>query len=311
MFLNDFRGVVMLLAAHRVDEEGDPSWSSERLAQYQQDAKRFLDVTRRMADLDWTHEEWRFLGRRKASAVPAAAGCRAECEREFKDAPLPTDTKQQTAKQEDGTDRYNSERLERLARKNNVPILGIRAGHSGRREAAPKRMDADDFRRLNAELRLCVGARAVLATNEWVEAALVNVAAGYVRGCMLSRGFGSNSAEPTRNAPVALIVEVDEVNLDGPHREGRTFYSKPGRQNWVPIYRSAPVTASTGSDITRQQFRLALAGALARWKAQGMTLRQARVCMRRAVAGAAGVGYVPVTRVKFVEHHVFEEDLPA
>ena len=108
-----------------------------------------------------------------------------------------------------------------------------------------------------------------------------------------------------------MIVEFDEVNLDGPHGERRNFFSEPERQNWVPIYHSAPVTASTDSDITRQQFPLALAWALTHWKAQGMTLRRARVCMRRAVAGAAGVGYVAVTRVKHVEHLVFEEDLPA
>ena len=42
-----------------------------------------------------------------------------------------------------------------------------------------------------------------------------------------------------------------------------------------------------------------------------MTLRRVRVCMRRAVAGAAGVGYVAVTRVKHVEYLVFEEKFPA
>ena len=75
------------------------------------------------------------------------------------------------------------------------------------------------FRGLNAELRLCVGARVLLTTNEYVEACLVNGAAGYVRGFMLPRGFDPNSAESTRNAPVAVIVEFDDVNLDGPNGE--------------------------------------------------------------------------------------------
>ena len=42
-----------------------------------------------------------------------------------------------------------------------------------------------------------------------------------------------------------------------------------------------------------------------------MTLRRVRICMRRSVASTPGVGYVAVTRVKHVEHLVFEEDLPA
>ena len=135
------------------------------------------------------------------------------------------DTKQQIAKQEDGADRYNAERLERLARETNVPIIGIRAAHSAPRGAAPQRMDAEDFRGLKAELRLCVGARVLLTTNEWVEAGLVNGAAGYVRGFMLPRGFDPTSAESTRNAPVAVVVGLDEVILDGPRGETRTSLS--------------------------------------------------------------------------------------
>ena len=53
------------------------------------------------------------------------------------------------------------------------------------------------------------------------------------------------------------------------------------------------------------QFPLTLAWAWARWKAQGTTLHSVRICMRLAVAGAAGVGYVAATRVKHVEHLVF------
>ena len=102
----------------------------------------------------------------------------------------------------------------------------------------------------------------------------------------------------------------DEVDLDGPHGEKRCFFSEPGRERWVPIYISATVTAKTDGDIMRAQFPLTLAWALTYWTAQGMTLRRARICVRRSVAGAAGVGYVAVTRVKHVEHLLFEEDLP-
>ena len=113
------------------------------------------------------------------------------------------------------------------------------------------------------------------------------------------------------STPLAIVVEFDEVNLLGPNGEKRVFFSEPGRERWVPIFSSAPVSASSDGEISRQQFPLTLAWALTHWKAQGMTLRRVRICMRRSVASAPGVGYVAVTRVKHVEHLVFEEDLPA
>ncbi len=54
-----------------------------------------------------------------------------------------------------------------------------------------------------------------------------------------------------------------------------------------------------------------MAWALTHWKAQGMTLQRVRISMCDDAAGIAGIGYVAVTRVKHVEHLVFEEDLPS
>ena len=42
-----------------------------------------------------------------------------------------------------------------------------------------------------------------------------------------------------------------------------------------------------------------------------MTLERVRICMRDAAAAIAGIGYVAITRVKHIEHLVFEEDLPS
>ena len=126
----------MLLDTHRV-EEGDPRWSEERRARYQQDARRFLEVIRRMADFEWTREDWRFPARRNASFLLSTAEERIEYEREFTDALLRMDTRQQTAKQDDGADRYNAVRLERQARETGWPILTIRAVHSGPRGSEP------------------------------------------------------------------------------------------------------------------------------------------------------------------------------
>ena len=111
--------------------------------------------------------------------------------------------------------------------------------------------------------------------------------------------------------PLAVVVEFDQVNLADPNGVQRRFFSEPGRERWVPVFSSSPVSAASDKDIARQQFPLTLAWALTHWKAQGMTLRRVRICMRRSVASTPGVGYVAVTRVKHVEHLVFEEDLPA
>ena len=213
VFLSEFDDVVALLETHRVDEEGSKAWSPERLARYQADAKEFLAVTRRMADLEWSRADWEFLARRNASRLLATAEGRKVYDEEFKDAPLLMDTRATTAQQQAGADAYNRERLERLARETQVPILAIRAAHKRPKGATPERMDADQFRGLQAELQLCIGARVLLTSNEWVEAGLVNGAAGYVRGFMLPKGFDPNSSDTRLSTPLAVIVEFDEVNL--------------------------------------------------------------------------------------------------
>ena len=161
LFLDEFQDVAMLLEPHRVDESGDATWSDARRAQYQRDAQRFMQVTRRMADLEWTREDRRFLASRNASALLSTDEGRAVYEREFKDAPLLMDTKTPTARQEDGADRYNAERLERLAREKGVPILGIRAIHKRPKGSVPERMDDDQFRGLRLSCG-CASARVCL-----------------------------------------------------------------------------------------------------------------------------------------------------
>ena len=233
---------------------------------------------------------------------------RATFEREFKDAPLLFDGKKRNARGEDGADRYNAERLEQLSRDSCLPILGIRALHARPAGTKPERMDDDQFRGLIAELRLAIGARVLLMTNEWVEAGLVNGAVGTVRGFMFPDGFDPNSEQSRLSTPLCVVVEFDDVRLP----EGKSFFpGEPGKERWIPIFRSAPVVSQSDDNITREQFPLTLAWALTHWKAQGMTLQRVRICMRDAVATIAGIGYVAITRVKHPEHLLFEEDLPS
>ena len=63
--------------------------------------------------------------------------------------------------------------------------------------------------------------------------------------------------------------------------------------------------------VARKQFLLVTSWALTHWKAQGMTLRRARISLGKRAAGISGIGYVAITRVKHPRHLVFEADLPA
>ena len=50
----------MLLRTHRLDADGDSSWPEERRRIYKAEADKFLQVTRRLADLEWTREDHKF-----------------------------------------------------------------------------------------------------------------------------------------------------------------------------------------------------------------------------------------------------------
>ena len=102
----------------------------------------------------------------------------------------------------------------------------------------------DEVRGLQAELRLRVGARVLLTTNGWVEAGLVDGATGHVRSFMFPPGFDPNAEDSKMCAPLAVVVEFDDVNPDGPSGEKRNFFSAPGHERWVPIYHSARVVPS-------------------------------------------------------------------
>ena len=110
------------------------------------------------------------------------------------------------------------------------------------------------------------------------------------------------------------VQKFDDVDLGEDPATGakRTFFpGEPGKERWVQIFRAAPVASQSDGAITREQFPLTLAWALTHWKVQGMSFRRVRICMRSAAVATAGVGYVAITRVKHIEHLLFEEDLPS
>ena len=70
------------------------------------------------------------------------------------------DGKKRNVRREDGADHYNAERLGQISRESCLPICGIRALHVRPKDARPERVDIDQFRGLQAVLRLATGARA-------------------------------------------------------------------------------------------------------------------------------------------------------
>ena len=86
-------------------------------------------------------------------------------------------------------------------------------------------MDDEEFKGLPAELRLCVGARVLLTSNEWVEAGLMRGALGWVRGFSFPEGFDPRSEDTAKAVPLCVFVEFDDVQLgvDGDGRE-RSFF---------------------------------------------------------------------------------------
>ena len=80
LFVQGFEDVALLLNTHRVDEDGDETWPAERREAYKGNAQKFLEVTRRMADLEWTRQDWQFLAKRNKRTLLSTAEGRATLE---------------------------------------------------------------------------------------------------------------------------------------------------------------------------------------------------------------------------------------
>ena len=308
-----FEDVVMLREIFRVDRGSDDMPEAER-AEYQEEAEEFLRVTNRLGDLTWTRDDHAWLARRNRENLSE------EERKEFDEAPLLMDTRKPKRGADggadaDGADLMNARELEYLSRRTGEPILAIGGYHDKPEKDKDLRaelLDGDDFRRLEGTLRLCKGARVLLTHNLWVEAGLMNGALGRVRGYVWPEGGDPRSSESSKRAPLCVVVEFDDIDLGkDASGEPRNFFPElgPAGRKLVPIFRDS-VASGAGDGVVRHQFPLTLAWALTHQKAQGMTLRRARILLSKRSAGQVGLGYVAVTRVKHPRHLMFMEPLP-
>ncbi len=227
-------------------------------------------------------------------------------------APLLMDGRRKTKNQQTGVaDEVNAKILEKLSLRTGVPIAGLRARHDVPKGVEGAKLDSDEFWGLEAWLYLCVGARVLLTQNLWVEAGLLNGALGVVRGFVWPEGGDPRSKDKSKTMPYCVVVDFDDVTLGVDERGTRRsfFPEDPSRARWVPIFGQTK-SSNLEENVSREQFPLTLAWALTHWKAQGMTLRRARVHLGQRTVRIAGIAFVAVTRVKHPSHLVFEQDLP-
>ena len=86
LFHAQFQDVVILQEVHRADR-GGPDLSDAERQQYVQDLHRFLEVTSKMAECEWTAADRNWLARRCRSNLVRTAEGRADVAR-FENAPL-------------------------------------------------------------------------------------------------------------------------------------------------------------------------------------------------------------------------------
>ena len=100
---------------------------AERSA-YRSEADKFLSVTSRMAELEWTQHDHSWLAKRNRSALMATEEGRREIE-QFNNAPLLMDGRRKNAAGEDGAEQFNAMELRRLSRRTGRPIAAIGVYH--------------------------------------------------------------------------------------------------------------------------------------------------------------------------------------
>jgi len=297
--------VVILKEAHRVDD-GVKGMSEEELARYREECDRFWSVLGGMAKCTWSREDHAWLAQRNKSALMATASGRQQL-LAFEGAPVLMDGRRRNAKGEDGADQQNAADIRRHAVQHKTPIASLRALHHVPTDSNldGSKLDAEDFQGLQSSLELCVAARVMLIHNLWTPAGLTNGAMGYVRGFVWPQGGNPAAAASTLRVPLCVVVEFDELNMG----ERSFFPGVPSRSKWVPIFLQS-VNSTSERDVRREGFPLVLAWSFTYWKAQGMTLRRARVRLTAKTAAMAGIGLVACSRVRHPRDIVFDFELP-
>jgi hypothetical protein len=284
----------VLTKAHRQAGLENPKTTEDKA--FNERAEKFVEVLRRLRDVEWTCEGYYWLCKRKRSQLSYA-------ERKLlADAPVIMDFRLITeGDPEDNYDLYNQTRLRAMAHRENLPVIRIQAEHTGVCEEEGAKLNEERFNGLANTLELCEEARVILIHNLAVEHGLMNGTQGTVKQIVFAHGCHPNHEDATKRMPKAVVV-------DFPKYAGSAFYTEPERRTWVPI---EPRQISDGDkrDVLRTQFPLILGWAMTPWKAQGMTLDRVIVRLTKAASSPA-VAFVAMSRVRHPDHLMLEDCFP-
>ena len=162
--------VVILRKVHRL-QVTDDTLPPEKRALYAEEAVKFLECTRGMADCTWTPAQRHWLARRNRSVLQQTPEGRAQLER-LEKAPLLMDTRVDKATGQVGADRLNEVKLQQLSARTSKPIVALGAHHDkpeNQPELKADMLDADNFRGMANLLLMCEEARVLLTDNTWIE----------------------------------------------------------------------------------------------------------------------------------------------
>ena len=236
----------------------NPKTAADR--EFNDRADRFVQVLKRLRDLNWTLEDYFWLCTRKRSQL------RLQEQSRFNDAVIIMDFRRATHDNpEENCEAYNRSLLRQMAVKTNVPVIRFDAWHDGVTEQKQgMELPEERFNGLAAQLEVAEGARVILILNLAVEYGLMNGTQGIIKQIVYEAGCNPNHDEPGKRMPSYLIVDFHGY-------AGPAFFDDASKATWVVL---EPAERDDGSSdgVKRTQFPLVLGWAMTPWKAQGMTL---------------------------------------
>ena len=291
---SEFTHVIVLTKTHRLTKIDDPQTEADHA--FNERAERFVQMLRRLRDLEWTIDDYYWLCKRKRSNLTLRQ------REEFATAPVLMDFRRTTADNpEDNCEFYNKGYIRQMVRESKKPLIRIDAQHEGTPEDDGKQIPETSFNGLPNELEVAEDALVILISNLAVEFGLMNGTQGKVVRIIFKPGHHPNHEDPACRQPEVIVV-------DFPKYAGPRFYDAPERATWVPL-RAVTRNAEAGTGVTRTQFPLILGWAITPWKAQGMTLDRVIVRLTKA-ASAPGVAFVALSRVRHPDHLMLEDSFP-
>ena len=291
----EFDDVIILSTLHRLRFIKKEQLTPEE-QQYNDRATRWMQTLRRLRDLDWNLDDYRWLCKRKRCFMTPSERAR------FEDAPRIMDFRRDTDTNPEGNcNYYNRMRLRQHAKAKGVPVARFQATHAGVSEEDGMKLDDSSFKGLEKWMEIAEDARVILTHNLFPEQGLMNGTQGNVKRIIYDTSAGPSADEIVDRMPRHLVV-------DFPQYVGPAFYDEPERRTWVPV-EPREIAKEDNAGIVRRQFPLVLGWALTPWKAQGMTLEKAVVKIGRRAA-TPGVLFVALTRVRHPDDLMLDDDFP-